>query len=178
MAHTITKIEAEFQDKVPVKTALISVFDKSGLDDLGKYLASKGVHILSTGGTAKKLRELGCAVEDVAEYTGSPEILDGRVKSLHPKVHGGLLAARGNKKNEEEMAANGICPIDLVIVNLYPFAQAVEKGGDFDTCIENIDIGGPAMVRAAAKNNASVAIVTSPAQYAPLMQQMSANGGS
>merc|ERR1719456_1975789 len=162
---------------VPVKTALVSVFDKDGLDDLGAFLKEAKVRILSTGGTAVKLRQLGCAVEDVAEYTGSPEILDGRVKSLHPKVHGGLLAARGNKQHEEEMAANGICPIDLVVVNLYPFSEAVAKGGDFDTCIENIDIGGPAMVRAAAKNNASVAIVTSPAQYAPLMEQMEKHDG-
>merc|ERR1719398_536440 len=109
MAHTITKIEADFQDKVPVKTALVSVFDKTGLDDLGKYLASKGVHILSTGGTAKKLRQLGCTVQDVADYTGSPEILDGRVKTLHPKVHGGLLNVRGHAAHEEECKQQGIC---------------------------------------------------------------------
>merc|ERR1719262_1719761 len=119
MAHTITAIDAEVVDKVPVKTALVSVFDKTGLEEIGKFLASKGVHILSTGGTAAKLRDLGCTVEDVADYTGSPEILDGRVKTLHPKVHGGLLAVRGSAAHEEEMRAQGIRPIDLVVANLY-----------------------------------------------------------
>merc|ERR1712019_3816 len=155
----------------------VSVFDKTGLEELGKFLAEKGVHILSTGGTAAKLRELGCTVQDVADYTGSPEILDGRVKTLHPKVHGGLLAARGNAKHESEMAEHGIRGIDLVIVNLYPFAQAVERGGDFATCIENIDIGGPAMIRASAKNNASVTIITNPGQYQGLMKQITENEG-
>jgi len=153
------------------------VYDKSGLEELGAFLAANSVHILSTGGTAKKLRELGCSVQDVADYTGSPEILDGRVKSLHPKVHGGLLAARGSEKHKQEMQEHGIVPIDLTIVNLYPFEQAVAAGGDFATCIENIDIGGPAMVRASAKNNAAVSICTSPTQYPLLMQQMTANGG-
>jgi phosphoribosylaminoimidazolecarboxamide formyltransferase/IMP cyclohydrolase len=174
---TITKVTADFKDKVPVKTALVSVFDKTGLEELGKFLAEKGIHILSTGGTAAKLRELGCTVQDVADYTGSPEILDGRVKTLHPKVHGGLLAARGNAKHEEETKEHGLLPIDLTIVNLYPFREAVAKGGDFATCIENIDIGGPAMVRASAKNHASVNIVTSPSQYGQLMKQMIDNEG-
>jgi len=155
----------------------MGVFDKTGLDELGKFLASKGVHILSTGGTAVKLRQLGCTVQDVADYTGSPEILDGRVKTLHPKVHGGLLAARGNVKHEGEMKEHSIRPIDMTIVNLYPFAEAVSKGGDFGTCIENIDIGGPAMIRASAKNNACVAVVTSPSQYAEVMKQMMENDG-
>jgi len=174
---TITKVEAEVKDKVPIKTALVSVFDKTGLEELGKFLAQQGVHILSTGGTAAKLRELGCTVQDVADYTGSPEILDGRVKTLHPKVHGGLLAARGNAKHEGEMKEHGLHAIDLTIVNLYPFAQAVAKGGDFATCIENVDIGGPAMVRASAKNHACVSIVTSPSQYKELMMQMTENDG-
>jgi len=113
----------------------------------------------------------------LADYTGSPEILDGRVKTLHPKVHGGLLAARGNEKHEKEMGDHKIRGIDLVIVNLYPFAQAVAKGGDFATCIENIDIGGPAMIRASAKNNASVTICTSPGQYEGLVKQMDSNDG-
>jgi phosphoribosylaminoimidazolecarboxamide formyltransferase/IMP cyclohydrolase len=152
-------------DLVEVKTALVSVFDKTGLEELGKFLASRGVHVLSTGGTAAKLREYGCTVQDVADYTGSPEILDGRVKTLHPKVHGGLLAARGNETHEGQMREHGILGIDLVVVNLYPFNEAVAKGGDFATCIENVDIGGPAMIRASAKNNASVAVVTSPSQY-------------
>jgi len=165
-------------DEIPVKTALISVFDKTGLEELGKFLAGKGVHILSTGGTAKKLRELGCTVQDVADYTGSPEILDGRVKSLHPKVHGGLLAARGSEDHMKQCKEQGIRPIDLVVVNLYPFAQAVKEGGDFATCVENIDIGGPAMVRASAKNHAGVCIVTNPSQYPKLMEEVNFNNGS
>eukprot|EP00403_Amphidinium_massartii_P023812 CAMPEP_0178398036 /NCGR_PEP_ID=MMETSP0689_2-20121128/14568_1 /TAXON_ID=160604 /ORGANISM="Amphidinium massartii, Strain CS-259" /LENGTH=611 /DNA_ID=CAMNT_0020018791 /DNA_START=73 /DNA_END=1908 /DNA_ORIENTATION=+ len=177
MAHTIAKLDEVVADKVEIKTALVSVFDKTGLEELGAFLAERNVHILSTGGSAAKLRSLGCTVEDVAEYTGSPEILDGRVKTLHPKVHGGLLAARGSEKHVSEMKEHGIRPIDLVVVNLYPFTEAVAKGGDFGTCIENIDIGGPAMVRASAKNHAGVSIVTSPAQYAPLFQQIKENNG-
>jgi phosphoribosylaminoimidazolecarboxamide formyltransferase/IMP cyclohydrolase len=177
MVGTLTAVVGEVKDVVPVKTALVSVFDKEGLEELGPFLAKHGVHVLSTGGTAAKLRQLGCTVQDVADYTGSPEILDGRVKTLHPKVHGGLLAARGNSQHEVEMGNNGIRPIDLTIVNLYPFEQAVKKGGDFATCIENIDIGGPAMIRASAKNNAGVAIVTSPSQYKTLMEQMEQNSG-
>jgi len=177
MVGQIQALDVEITDAVPVKTALVSVFDKAGLDVLGAFLAKSNIHILSTGGTATKLRELGCTVQDVAEYTGSPEILDGRVKTLHPKVHGGLLAARGNAKHEEQMSEHSIRPIDLVICNLYPFSDAVAKGGDFATCIENIDIGGPAMIRASAKNNAAVTCVTSPGQYAGLMAQMTENAG-
>merc|ERR1719460_3237511 len=128
MAPTLVSVSAEVVDKVPIKTALVSVFDKTGLEELGAFLAENGVHILSTGGTATKLRDLGCIVQDVADYTGSPEILDGRVKTLHPKVHGGILAARGNKKHDAEMEDNGILAIDLVVANLYPFEQAVAKG--------------------------------------------------
>jgi phosphoribosylaminoimidazolecarboxamide formyltransferase/IMP cyclohydrolase len=174
---TIKKIVANVSDKVPIKTALVSVFDKTGIEELGKFLAENKVHILSTGGTAAKLRELGCTVQDVSDYTGFPECLDGRVKTLHPKVHGGILAARGNAEHEKQMGDHGMISIDLVIVNLYPFAQAVAKGGDFATCIENIDIGGPAMIRASAKNHAGVTIMTNPKQYAGLMQQMKDNGG-
>merc|ERR1719188_2549475 len=177
MAPTLAAVSAEVVDQVKVKTALVSVFDKSGLEELAVFLAGKGVHVLSTGGTASKLRELGCTVQDVADYSGSPEILDGRVKTLHPKVHGGLLAARGNEKHEGEMKEHSIRKIDLVVVNLYPFRDAVAKGGDFAHCIENIDIGGPAMIRASAKNNAHVSIVSSPAQYKQLMEQMRENSG-
>jgi len=152
-SDTINKIVANVSDKVQIKTALISVFDKTDLEELGKFLAANKVHILSTGGTAAKLRELGCTVQDVSDYTGFPECLDGRVKTLHPKVHGGLLAARGNDSHEKQMGEHGMLSIDLSIVNLYPFAQAVAKGGDFATCIENIDIGGPAMIRASAKKS-------------------------
>lgn len=178
MVATLGAVEQRTSDKIQVKTALISVFDKTGIEELGKFLASKGVHILSTGGTAKKLRELGCTVEDVADYTGSPEILDGRVKSLHPKVHGGLLAARGSEDHMKQCKQHGIRPIDLVVVNLYPFAQAVRDGGNFETCVENIDIGGPAMVRASAKNHAGVCICTNPSQYPQLMQEVNGSGGS
>lgn len=174
---TITKVAQKVSDKVEVKTALVSVFDKTGLETLGAFLAEKKIHILSTGGTAVKLRSLGCTVQDVADYTGSPEILDGRVKTLHPKVHGGLLAARGSEKHDAEMKEHGLRAIDLVIVNLYPFAEAVAKGGDFGTCIENIDIGGPAMIRASAKNHSGVTIATNPAQYADVMKQMQDNDG-
>merc|ERR1719421_2541727 len=175
--QTLAAVNSKTTEAIEVKTALISVFDKSGLEDLGKFLKQRNVHVLSTGGTAKKLRELGCSVQDVAEYTGSPEILDGRVKSLHPKVHGGLLAARGSEAHMQECKEHGIRPIDLVIVNLYPFAQAVREGGDFSTCVENIDIGGPAMVRASAKNHAGVCICTNPSQYPKLMEEIAANNG-
>jgi len=176
MVGTLVAVGGEVVDKVEVKTALVSVFDKGGLKELAEFLAEQKVHVLSTGGTASKLREWGCSVQDVADYTGSPEILDGRVKTLHPKVHGGILAARGCKRHREEMDEHKIRAIDLVVVNLYPFRDAVAKGGDFDTCIENIDIGGPAMIRASAKNNASVAIATCPSQYSLIMQQMRENG--
>jgi len=178
MSPTLAAVTGKVSDLVEVKTALISVFDKTGLKELGEFFAARKVHVLSTGGTAAKLREYGCTVQDVADYTGSPEILDGRVKTLHPKVHGGLLAARGNDKHRDEMDAHGIRPIDLVVVNLYPFRDAVAAGGDFANCIENIDIGGPAMIRASAKNHAHVAILSSPSQYKGLIEQMDANGGS
>uniref|UniRef100_A0A0G4HG91 MGS-like domain-containing protein n=1 Tax=Chromera velia CCMP2878 TaxID=1169474 RepID=A0A0G4HG91_9ALVE len=160
-----------------VERALISVFDKTGLEDIGLFLKKFNVHILSTGGSAKKLAEAGCEVTEVASYTGSPEVFDGRVKTLHPKIHGGILAVRGNDKHEAEMKSHDIGPIDLVIVNLYPFEETVRSGADFPTCIENIDIGGPAMIRASAKNNAAVAIVTSASQYDMLKEAMTATGG-
>jgi phosphoribosylaminoimidazolecarboxamide formyltransferase/IMP cyclohydrolase len=175
--NTLTAVGGDVVDKVEVKTALVSVFDKTGLKELGEFFASQKIHVLSTGGTAAKLREFGCTVQDVADYTGSPEILDGRVKTLHPKVHGGLLAARGNPGHVKEMGEHGIRPIDLVVVNLYPFRDAVAKHGDFATCIENIDIGGPAMIRASAKNNASVAILSSPAQYQQAIGEMKEQKG-
>ena len=134
----------------PISRALISVSDKSGLAAFGKFLAEAGIELLSTGGTAKTLRDAGLAVKDVSEHTGFPEMLDGRVKTLHPKVHGGILGMRGNAAHLDAMAAHDIQPIDLVVVNLYPFEQTVAAGGDFETCIENIDIGGPALIRAAS----------------------------
>ncbi|EER06774.1 bifunctional purine biosynthesis protein, putative [Perkinsus marinus ATCC 50983] len=164
---------------IVVKTALVSVYDKTGLDSLGKCLASYGVKILSTGGTAKKMKDLGCSVMDVSEYTGSPEILDGRVKTLHPKVHGALLAVRGNESHERQLVELGIEKIDLVVVNLYPFEDAVASmSSDFSACIENIDIGGPCMIRAAAKNSHGVCILTSTADYDELARELAMNKGS
>lgn len=143
-----------------------------------KFLASRNVHLLSTGGTAKILREAGLEVMDVSEYTASPECLDGRVKTLHPKIHGGLLGVRGNKSHEEQMKEQGIGKIDMTILNLYPFEATVKSGGDFNQCIENIDIGGPSMLRSTAKNHAATTIVTSPDQYQEVMACIEENGGT
>src|SRR5437868_5428598 len=165
-------------DRVPVRRALISLSDKSGLDDLAAGLARHGVEIVSTGGTAAKLRELGAIVRDISDLTGFPEMMDGRVKTLHPKVHGGLLGVRDNPDHAAAMEEHGIAPIDLVVVNLYPFLKTVMSGADRDTIIENIDIGGPSMLRSAAKNHAHVAIVTDPADYAALITELDTYGGS
>ena len=152
--------------------------DKTGIVEFCKFLASKDVHLLSTGGTAKKLREAGLTVMDVSEYTSSPECLDGRVKTLHPKIHGGLLGVRGNKEHEAQMEEQGIGMIDMTILNLYPFEQTVKGGGDFNQCIENIDIGGPSMLRSTAKNHAATTIVTSPDQYDEITKCIEENGGT
>src|SRR5689334_24480957 len=165
-------------DLVPVKRALISLSDKSGLDELASGLQRHGIEIVSTGGTAAKLRELGADVRDISDLTGFPEMMDGRVKTLHPKVHGGLLGVRDNPEHAAAMEQYGIAPIDLVVVNLYPFLNTVMSGADRDTIIENIDIGGPSMVRSAAKNHAHVAIVTDPADYAELLAELDANDGA
>ena len=165
-------------DLVPVRRALISLSDKSGIDELAAGLARHGVEIISTGGTSAKLRETGAEVRDISDLTGFPEMMDGRVKTLHPKVHGGLLGVRDNPEHAAAMEEHGIAPIDLVVVNLYPFLKTVMSGADRETIIENIDIGGPSMVRSAAKNHAHVAIVTDPADYAELLSQLDANGGS
>ena len=149
-----------------IARALLSVSDKTGLADFAHALRAHGVEIVSTGGTAKALREAGIAVTDVAEITKSPEMMDGRVKTLHPRIHGGLLAVRGNAAHERALAEHAIPAIDLLAVNLYPFEATVEGGADFDTCIENIDIGGPALIRAAAKNHDSVTVVVDPEDYA------------
>ena len=159
-----------------VRTALLSVSDKTGVTELAVALVTRGVALLSTGGTCKLLREAGLSVTEVSEHTGFPEIMDGRVKTLHPKIHGGLLGRRGH--DEAVMAANGIAPIDLLVVNLYPFEQTVARPGVSDAeAIENIDIGGPAMLRATAKNHAHVAVVTEPADYAALIAELDAKGG-
>ncbi|WP_137109487.1 bifunctional phosphoribosylaminoimidazolecarboxamide formyltransferase/IMP cyclohydrolase [Rhodobacter sp. SY28-1] len=163
---------------VPIGRALISVSDKSGLLDLARALAGYGVELISTGGTSGMLRAAGLAVRDVAEVTGFPEMMDGRVKTLHPNVHGGLLALRDDDEHLVAMAAHGIEPIDLLIVNLYPFEETVARGADHATCIENIDIGGPAMIRAAAKNHRFVTVVTDPADYSALLDQLRAQDGA
>jgi len=159
-----------------IERALVSVSDKAGIVDFAKGLASNGIEILSTGGTARTLREAGLDVIDVSEHTGSPEILDGRVKTLHPKVHGGILARRDDASHREQVEANGIRYIDLVCVNLYPFAEVTARGCTYEEAIENIDIGGPSMVRSAAKNHNDVAIVTDPADYAGVLEEIGADG--
>ena len=163
---------------VPIRRALLSVSDKTGLADLGQALAARGVELVSTGGTAKALRDAGLTVKDVSELTGFPEMMDGRVKTLHPMVHGGLLAVRDNPEHATAMAEHAIGAIDLVVVNLYPFEATVAKGAKRDEVIENIDIGGPSMVRSAAKNHAYVAIVTDAADYPALLDQLDANDGA
>jgi phosphoribosylaminoimidazolecarboxamide formyltransferase/IMP cyclohydrolase len=160
-----------------IRRALISVSDKTGVVEFAKVIAGRGVEILSTGGTAEALKAAGVAVKDVADHTGSPEMMDGRLKTLHPKVHGGLLAIRGNAAHEASAAEHGIAPIDLLVVNLYPLEATVAKGAAFADCIENIDIGGPAMIRAAAKNHAGVAVVVDPADYARVLAEMAEHGG-
>ena len=163
---------------VPIGRALISVSDKTGLLDLARALAGLGVDLISTGGTSAMLRQAGLAVRDVSDVTGFPEMMDGRVKTLHPNVHGGLLALRDDDEHLLAMAAHGIEPIDLLIVNLYPFEQTVAAGADHATCIENIDIGGPAMIRAASKNHRFVTVVTDPMDYDSLLAQLKANDGA
>ncbi len=156
-----------------IKRALISVSDKTGVVELAKGVAALGAEILSTGGTAKALREAGVSVVDVAAYTGSPEILDGRVKTLHPKVHGGLLGRRSNPQHAQEMAEQGIGPIDLVVVNLYPFEATIAKpDATFQDAIENIDIGGPSMLRSAAKNHEDVLVVVDPNDYGRVLEAL------
>lgn len=162
-----------------IRTALISVTDKNGLDQFASGLVSLGVRILSTGGTARFIKDHGIAVTDVSAYTGFPEMLDGRVKTLHPKIHGGLLGIRGNVSHEDQMRANGIDNIDMVVVNLYPFAQTVAAAGcTLEMAIENIDIGGPAMLRSAAKNYPSVTVITDPEDYDTVLAEMRARGGA
>jgi phosphoribosylaminoimidazolecarboxamide formyltransferase/IMP cyclohydrolase len=163
---------------VAIRRVLISVSDKTGVVELAKTLAGWGVEILSTGGTAETLRRAGLAAQEVAEHTGFPEMMDGRLKTLHPRVHGGLLAIRGNAEHDAAAAAHDIAPIDLLIVNLYPFEATIAKGAAYAECVENIDIGGPAMIRAAAKNHAAVTVVVDPQDYAPVLDAMRGNGGA
>jgi len=162
----------------PIKRALLSVSDKTGLVEFTKFLSGHGVEILSTGGTAKTLRDAGLKVVEVSEHTGFPEMLDGRVKTLHPRIHGGLLGRRNIAEHEKSMKEHGIAPIDLVVINLYPFEETVAKGADYDTCVENIDIGGPAMIRSAAKNHESVTVIVEPSDYARVKQEIEAYKGT
>lgn len=166
------------KDLVPVRRALISVSDKTGLLSLAKGLTDLGIELLSTGGTSDLIRDAGIAVQDVSEITNFPEMMDGRVKTLHPVVHGGLLALRDNDVHVAAMKEHGISPIDLLVVNLYPFEETVAKGADYATAIENIDIGGPAMIRAAAKNHGFVNVVVDVADYDGLLDELTANKGS
>jgi phosphoribosylaminoimidazolecarboxamide formyltransferase/IMP cyclohydrolase len=161
-----------------VTRALLSVSDKSGLIDFARALLSHGIELISTGGTAKELAAAGLPVRDVAELTAFPEMMDGRVKTLHPKVHGGLLAIRDNAEHVQSMKAHGIDPIDLLVVNLYPFEATVDKRAAFEQCIENIDIGGPAMIRAAAKNHGDVAVVVEAQDYQAVLDELAANAGA
>src|SRR5580658_6742428 len=162
-----------------IQRALISVSDKTGLVPFAQVLSQAGVEIISTGGTAKTLREAGLKVKDISEHTGFPEMLDGRVKTLHPKVHGGLLYIRGNEKHEAAAREHGITPIDLVVVNLYPFEQTVAKPDvALHDAIGNIDIGGPSMLRSAAKNHESVTVVVDPADYSEVAKHISERGST
>ncbi len=163
---------------IPIRRALLSVSDKTGVVDLARALSQQGVELVSTGGTAKALRDAGLTVKDVSDLTGFPEMMDGRVKTLHPMVHGGLLAVRDDADHAAAMQEHGIGAIDLAVVNLYPFVKTMESGADAETVIENIDIGGPAMVRSAAKNHAYVAIVTDPQDYATVVEELAREGGT
>ncbi|HEV2896467.1 MAG TPA: bifunctional phosphoribosylaminoimidazolecarboxamide formyltransferase/IMP cyclohydrolase [Pseudaminobacter sp.] len=176
MAVASKKIPAP--DLVPIRRALLSVSDKTGLVDFAAALAHSGVELVSTGGTAKAIAAAGIPVRDVSDLTGFPEIMDGRVKTLHPAVHGALLGIRDDPEHQDAMREHGIEPIDLVVVNLYPFEDVRRSGADYASIVENIDIGGPAMVRASAKNHAYVAIVTDPEDYAPLLSALEMNIGS
>src|SRR5919106_4072264 len=160
----------------PIRRALVSVYDKTGLDDLVRALAGAGVEIVSTGSTAARIAAAGATVTPVEQLTGFPECLDGRVKTLHPKVHAGILADLRLEDHQRQLAELGVEPFDLVVVNLYPFRETVASGASPDECVEQIDIGGPSMVRAAAKNHPSVAVVTSPERYADVLAAVAAGG--
>lgn len=162
-----------------MERALISLTDKSGIEGFAKALEDQGIEILSTGGTAKKLRDHGIAVKDVSEFTGFPEMLDGRVKTLHPKVHGGILAQRDNPKHQEQMKEHGLQPIDLVAVNLYAFEKATaDPNCTLENAIENIDIGGPTLLRASAKNYRDITVIVDPADYPQVLAEIKASGNT
>ena len=175
--QAVTYIPKENEDMAAISRALISVSDKNGIVDFARSLSERGVEILSTGGTARLLDEQGIPVVEVSEYTGFPEMMDGRVKTLHPKIHGGILGRRGT--DNLIMEEHGIQPIDMIVVNLYPFEQTVANPDcDLGTAIENIDIGGPTMLRAAAKNNADVTVIVDSDDYKQVLKEMDKNNGS
>jgi len=180
MSEAAMKQPATIKDPkaVKIKRALLSVSDKEGLIEFAKKLNEYGVEVLSTGGTAKAIKDAGINVKDVSEHTGFPEMMDGRVKTLHPKVHGGILSRRDNENHVQAQKDHDIGDIDLVVVNLYPFSETVAKGADYDTCIENIDIGGPSMIRSAAKNHEFVTIITDPQDYNSVLEDMADNDGA
>mmetsp|Transcript_8072 Transcript_8072/g.35886 ORF Transcript_8072/g.35886 Transcript_8072/m.35886 type:complete len:540 (-) Transcript_8072:621-2240(-) len=171
------KVNSDPNGLVRIKRVLVSVSDKTSIVNLCQFLTSMGVEVISTGGSAKILMENGVAVTEVSDYTEFPELLDGRLKTLNPKIHGGLLGIRDNEDHHQAMAEHGILPIDACVVNLYPFEETVNSGADFGTCVENIDVGGPAMIRAAAKNFKSVTVVTEVDQYAELLTELAENDG-
>ncbi|MDN5726698.1 MAG: bifunctional phosphoribosylaminoimidazolecarboxamide formyltransferase/IMP cyclohydrolase, partial [Propionibacteriales bacterium] len=175
-ASDSTPIPTSGDGRRPISRALVSVYDKSGLAELGRALTAAGVEIVSTGSTAKVLTEAGCAVTGVEQVTDFPECLDGRVKTLHPKVHAGILADLRLPDHAAQLADLGVAPFELVVVNLYPFSETVASGATADECVEQIDIGGPSMVRAAAKNHPSVAVITTPAAYGQLTEALGAGG--
>lgn len=177
-ASSLQSLQPVSQNLVKIQRAVLSVSDKEGLAAFAKGLAVYGVELLSTGGTSKAMSAEGLNVKDVSDITGFPEIMDGRVKTLHPKVHGGLLALRDRDDHVQAMNDNGIEAIDMLVVNLYPFVKTMQSGADFSTCIENIDIGGPAMIRAAAKNVGHVVVVTDPSDYDAILQDMASNDGA
>lgn len=174
---SVAPLSVTAPEVTPIKRALLSVSDKNGIIDLAKALADKGVELVSTGGTRAAIAEAGIAVKDISEITEFPEIMDGRVKTLHPRVHGGLLGARTVDSHTDAMKEHGIPEIDLVVVNLYPFEETIKAGKDYATTVENIDIGGPAMIRASAKNHAFVTTLVDPADYAEALELIAANGG-
>jgi phosphoribosylaminoimidazolecarboxamide formyltransferase / IMP cyclohydrolase len=176
MAVVSKKIPAP--DMRKVTRALLSVSDKSGLIEFARKLAGLGIELVSTGGTRKAIADAGIAVRDVSDLTNFPEIMDGRVKTLHPGVHGGLLAVRGDDDHVASMIEHNIAEIDLAVINLYPFEHVQAKGADYATTVENIDIGGPAMIRAAAKNHAYVAVVVDPADYCKVAESLADNKGA
>ncbi len=173
-----TKVLPQAADLQPVRRALLSVSDKTGLIDFARALHEAGVELVSTGGTSKAIADAGLPVKDVSALTGFPEMMDGRVKTLHPKVHGGLLAVRDDADHKAAMEAHGIGAIDLLCVNLYPFEATVAKGAPYDECVENIDIGGPAMIRAGAKNHAYVTVIVEGSDYASVIEEIKAKGGT